>query len=325
MRRSKPTKIKVWPELTGYLPTISMLRNAESPENGSRAVVEIDFGQVRKVSSTGLTVFLLRLLRLLQNGQVPHIRSDGIPEIRQELERLGAFRLISSMAKDTQHELPLSGGHTEFDSLVREGSVNFPVHRLSFDGQVNRRYAVHQFVNWLSQELKPFADLYHIEINGLAMLLNEIAKNTADHAESDALFGMDATAVDEQHMRLTFVFGDLGIGIKQHIERHLPPEEEKRREHMSLYEAYRLALKPGYTSNHCSSVNKGYGMSVIMDCASDLKVHLSIFDASSRGLLSSFDRSENPSHAAVRRIFNSIGHDVRFFYYGEVILDRKCA
>ena len=127
-------------------------------------------------------------------------------------------------------------------------------------------------------------EAYGFQSNGLGILLNEIAKNSADHTEEDAMFGMEARPSEDHWRDSRSCFGDFGIGIKRHIEQNLAPEDAKRLTHMSLAEAYRLALKPGYTSSSVGGLNTGHGMSIIIDCANDLGLHLSVFDASSRGL-----------------------------------------
>jgi len=315
----KPTKIKAWPELVDYLSSLPLLREPTLDPLPEAREIEIDFGSVRVVTSTGLTVFLLRLLRTLKKQNTVAIRSDCSPSARDELDRLGAFAHLGGPLHALQHEFVLGNAVPETIYAPKQDMVKLPIYRLSFNGTPDRRQAVHAFVKLISGALAPLAKIYNLPANGLAMLLNEIAKNTADHAGHDALFGMDVIPASAGSARLTFCFGDLGPGIKNHIEKNMPAELADRHRHMSLYEAYRLALRPGYTS--CSSqLNRGYGMSIIIQCAIDMNIHLSIFDATSRGLLSHINTSEPPSHASVRRIFHNIGHDVGFYYYGEMIL-----
>lgn len=318
----KPIKVKAWPELVGFLPGLLKLREVQATAGQTESAVEVDFASVRAVSSTGLTVFLLRLLELLGDKSKPRIRRDCDPQILSTLDRLGAFTHLGEITGTIEHELALGAEKTASAAIQDKESLALPVYRLRFGDDSNRRHAVIRYVSWLAQNLQSLRTRYLIEPNGLIMLLNEIAKNTADHTQSDALFGLDVIPLSDSRARLTFAFGDLGIGIKQHIEAHLPPEEEKRRQHMSLYEAYRLALKPGYTSS-TDTINKGHGMSIIIDCAIDLNIHLSVFDASSRGLLSNVKRDEELSHTLVRRIFHNVGHRLGFFYFGEISLRKR--
>ena len=318
----KPTKIKAWPELIDFLPSLQALTEHGARDLAIRPDIEVDFGAVRAVTSTGLAVFLLRLMRLV-GDRTAQIRPEIQPGIRQQLEHLGAFQMLQTMAKSSQNELSLGHAPTHPVVFWDNNIANVPLYRLHFDNCEDRRQPVYDFVSWLSLQLTPLLRDYDVVPGALIMLLNEIAKNAADHAHSDALFGFDLSPMNETCARATFAFGDLGIGIKRHIELHLPPGLENRAPKWSLYEAYRLALKPGYTSNVTSSINKGHGMSIIVDCAFDLQVHLSIFDAASRGLLNSFERGDKPTHSAVRRIFHNVGHDVGFFYFGDFFLQNR--
>lgn len=314
----KPIKIKAWPELMDFLPCLPALTDSRRQSSAESGPVEVDFSLVRTVSSTGLTIFLLQLLRLLGKHRVAILRQEGEPEILEELNRLGAFRLLADLAGSLQPKL-----QTELSLHDKQiNSINpifrLPIYKVHFTKTIDPRKTVNVFTKWLSENIPPLTNHLNLHCNGLVMLLNEIAKNTADHAQEDALFGFDVFPLANNSYKLTFAFGDFGIGIKRHISEHLPPELHSRIKHMSLYEAYRLAVQPGYTSNRLSGLNKGHGMSIIIDIASDLGLHLSVFDAWSRGLLTLIPNVQSPTHEAIRRIFQNVGHDVGFFYYGEL-------
>jgi hypothetical protein len=206
----KATKVKAWPELVDYLPSLPAFRETRTSGLQRLPPLEIDFGSVRQVSSTGLASFILRLLRLLRTRRTAQIRHDGSPMIRAELERLGAFKLLGGMAGAFQGDLPFRESETE-KNMVENIRISLPIYRIKFDDYEDRRRPIHEFITWLSQELQGLCATHQMQPNGLVMLLNEIAKNSADHAQSDALFGIDATTVDQNQTRLTFVFGDLGI------------------------------------------------------------------------------------------------------------------
>lgn len=319
----KPTKVKAWPELIDYLPSLPALRETRMEGGAGKAPVDVDFGSVRSVSSTGLTMFLLRLLRLLGDRNAAGIKMDCAPDIKEKLEKLGAVQLLGAMAGNIQSELGLASAGSRSAPTHAEPHFSLPVYRLCFEAGTDRRKVVNRFLPWLATQLEPLENVFEFESNGLVMLLNEIAKNAADHAATDAMFGFDVMPSTQNTSRLTFAFGDLGIGIKRHIEEHLPSEIKSRQPHMSLYEAYRLAIKPGYSSNPDTTLNKGHGMSIIITCAIDLSLHLSVFDASSRGLLNSLERLDQPTHSGLRRIFHHVGREVGFCYYGEGIITRR--
>ena len=319
----KPTKVKAWPELVDFLPALPVLTDSRRKPTRNNQPVEVDFSSIRLVSSVGLTVFLLQLLRLVGSTRPITIRECSTP-ISTELGGLGAFNILTELKGSYQPHLPSGREADRKGALTSSATQNLPIYRLRLNSAKDRRDEVKRFVAWLSKHSSGLVKDLHIAINGLLMLLNEIAKNSADHSDADALFGINVTPVDDSNSRLTFVFGDLGMGIKQHVQIHmLPAPESKRFAHMSLYEAYRLAVKPGYTSNRCSKINKGHGMSIIIDIATDLGIHLSVFDAWSRGILSTISDVQTPTHEAIRRAFHNVGHEVAFFYYGETLLKRR--
>ena len=319
----KPTIVKAWPELVDFLPALPAFTDPRRTTIRNNQPVEVDFSSIRSVSSVGLTVFILQLLRLVGSTRPITIRQCS-HSISTKLSGLGTFDILTELTGPYQQELP--SGNEAYPSrvLTSPGTRNLPIYCLRFNSAEDRRNEAKMFVAWLSEHSFELVKDLRIAINGLLMLLNEIAKNSADHSDADALFGIDVSPVDHSMFRLTFVFGDLGKGIKKNIQSHMLPEEKsKRLAHMSLYEAYRLAVKPGYTSKPRSRVNKGHGMSIIIDAATDLGIHLSVFDAWSRGILSAVPDVEMPTHQAIRRIFHNLGHDVAFFYYGETFLKRR--
>lgn len=319
----KPTKVKAWPELVDFLPALPVLTDPRRTTDRNNQPVEVDFSSIQSVSAVGLTVFLLQLLRLVGSTR-PITIQDCSTSILTKLRELGALDILIELTGPYQRQLPSGRKAYRRRADASPSTQNLPVYCLRFNSAEDRRKEVKMFVAWLSEHSSSLVKDLHMEVNGLLMLLNEIAKNSADHSDADALFGIDVKPVDDSIFRLTFVFGDLGMGIKQHIQTHmLPAEEAKRLAHMSLYEAYRLAVKLGYTSNRCSKVNKGHGMSIIIDIAADLGIHLSVFDAWSRGILSMIPDVQTPTHEAIRRIFHNIGHEVAFFYYGEAFLKRR--
>lgn len=318
----KPTKIKAWPELTGFQPGLVEIR-VNPVSNTAQIPIEIDFGSVRQVTSTGLTIFLLRVFGFLKASSPVQIVQDCEAQIRNKLEALGAFSLLQTLNGSTQAGLVFEAEKASSKPRIDDHICSVPVFHLAFSKTNPRREEFHRFKRWLLENLSCLLEEYDSKPNALIQLMGEIAKNTADHADTDGLFGMDLMQLDERRSLLTFAFGDLGEGIKRNVEKHMSGFLSNRLPHLSLYEPYRLALTPGFSSKGEKGQNKGHGMTIIIDCAKDLGAHLSIFDANSRGLLTDLERIHKPSHAAVRRIFHNVGNNVGFFYYGELHLTKK--
>jgi hypothetical protein len=154
----------------------------------------------------------------------------------------------------------------------------------------------------------------------LVWILIEMAKNSADHTDNDAYFGMDVTvSPTRDQMMLTFAFGDLGVGIKQHIQNYYSKTLKKRIPHFSIYEAYYVAVQPGFSTG-AGGVNKGVGMSLILEGAKGMNLSLSVFDAKSRGLLNCLN---GRSHSEIRRVFLDLDTKVGFYYFGKLIAGRS--
>jgi hypothetical protein len=195
---------------------------------------------------------------------------------------------------------------------------SYPIIRIDFTNYSNeRRAAMKIFKKELHNQLVDLSKSYKIHANQLTSMFFEMAKNSADHTPGDAFFGMDVVNIIETNkIEIHFVFGDLGNGIKQHIQEHLPVEiKTKRGPKWSLYESYYFALKHGYTSAPRSEQNRGLGMSIILDGAKGINMSLSVFDAGSRGLLSSINEL---THEELRRRFIPFNKDDVFYYYGSI-------
>jgi len=318
----KERQIRVWPEIVHYLPSVSPFQRLAGHEHDIR----IDFSGCRQITSTGLTVFLLRLLKLLYGGapertwEADNLEFNPIFNLAKELEffhHLNAYcRNASLFAPEVNYNGPFVP--TEHSFYNGRKVISFPISRISFTSHNSeRRSAIKAFKKEVHNQLLILESSYRIHANQLTAILVEIAKNSADHTSGDAFFGMDIIHILEKNsIELCFVIGDLGNGINQHIQDHLPSDLKRNRlKHWSLYESYYFALKHGYTSTPESErhKNKGLGMSIILDGAKGINMSLSVFDANSRGIISELN---SITHEELRKRFIAFTKDRTFFYYG---------
>jgi hypothetical protein len=318
----KQRQIKAWPETVHYLPSTTPFQRLAGHENDIR----IDFSECKQVTTTGLTVLLLSLLRLLQRGKSKRgwetDNNDNNP-VFDTIINMGFFHHLnkyctnnSIFTSNTNYAGPFYPTVHKF--LYGRKVTSYPIICLDFTNHKNnRRNVLKEFRMQLFKHLIELESTYHIHTNQLVAVLVEMAKNSADHTNGDAFFGMDIIHILENNtIELHFVLGDVGIGIKQHIQDHLPTELKiSRGEHWSLYESYRYALKHGYTSTPERNDNKGIGMSLIVDGAKGINMSLSVFDANSRGILSSL---KSVTHEELRRHFIAFTKDNSFYYYGHL-------
>jgi hypothetical protein len=321
----KYSQIRIWPETVGHLPAQTALISKRNIAND----LLLDWTNCTEVDSTGLTFLLARLLKFLffeKNQRRWKARMPLEPKISDRLDSLAFWQMLNLQSGgESQSEglFPIRkpenchvGPITSMSSMGVE-TISIPIYRLAFTSQMsNRREEVEKFGEWVYRELIALRKDFLFHHTQLTMVLVEMAKNSADHTEGDAYFGMDIhVSPTKEQMMLTFAFADLGDGIKQHIQGYHSKKLKKRIPHFSIYEAYYFALKPGFSTNN-GTLNKGVGMSLILEGSKGMNLELSVFDGDSRGLLS---RLEGRSHAEIRRVFFDLGTKVGFYYFGKLI------
>jgi hypothetical protein len=309
--------IKVWPEISNYLPALIPLQSIEKRSNS----VFIDFTNCFEVNSSGLNLFLIQILKILTDGNTNRgwytNDTEEVPMV-MKIEHLNFFNILNKYSQNTslfQSNFTSTSLNTEI--LGQQRLISFPIYIIDFKNFAIRRKALDHLKNWIYENLMPYYDKYDFILPQLASIINEIAKNTADHTQDNAFIGLDVlTTAADKSIKICFSIGDLGVGINQNIKDHLPDEKsEKRYKNWDLTQTYREALDPGFSTKMHSTENKGLGMSLILDGAKGAGVNLSVFDANSRGILSNI---KSLAHSEIRKNFFNINKDSGFFYYGEL-------
>jgi hypothetical protein len=314
--------ISIWPDIINYLPAIVPLKKLVHKKKN----VRLDFSNCKKIQSTGLNILLMRLLKLIKADNIerywdlmPLQKNTDESSVIERITSLGFFEILNDYIP-SKNIFWGRHGNTALENTNSANNyvISYPIYKLDLKSANDRREPLSGFTDWLHRILMPFSREYDISSNQLMMILHEISKNSADHTDSDAFFGMDIEFnQDKSLMNLNFSIGDLGCGIKKNVENFLTPT--KREKKMSLSEAYYFALQHGRTTKNSSEMNLGYGMSMILDGAKRMSLKLFIFDAMSGGLVT--DISEI-SHSHIRKNFINIGNDVDFCYYGELTARR---
>lgn len=322
----KRTQCKIWRECVGYIPAIVPIESDPTKGNG----INIDLTNCIEIDSCGLTIALVQLLKILsrpteQDWRVESLEKGKSSEIANNLGMLGIIsqrhRQDIDMFKSEIQLCNTAGSQTPIEQETYGKTIqSYPIYQLQFTTGPTRRDANILFKKWLLDVLEPLGEKYSFNAFQLIQILFEMGKNSADHTSEDAFFGMDLIS-QNRFIELRFCFADLGEGIKMHIQNNLPPERASRAAKLSLVEAYYYALKYGYTSNPGSKQNNGFGMTAIRDGCQGLGVELSVFDASSRGLLTCI--ADNRSHAQLRKAFYKVGIQTGFYYFGTLRLNSK--
>ncbi len=323
----KSIQIKIWPEIEAYLPAIIPFQKIQEEKRND---INIDFSNTSSVNSSGLCLLLIGLLKLITESKDRKWNANNSlnSEINDKLNQLGLFEIMESYVPiQNLFWEKISSNHKNIpvDHKTIDGNkiLSFPIYRLEYSSTVSRRDCIQQFKDWLFETLDPIFKEYKFPRHHFIAILNELAKNGADHTTSNAFLGLDLVFIDNgAKVKICFSFGDLGPGINENVKRHLKTDDEykSRVKHLSLSDAYHYALSPGKTTRPASKDNKGIGMSIIFDVARAINLQLSVFDANSRGVL---NKAKDRTHIELRKIFYNTGNDVGFYYYGELIAKKR--
>ena len=314
-------QIKIWPEIDMQYPAIISL---ERIERNKRNPIDIDFTHTHKISSTGLSILLVNLIKIagdLLNREWDIIFPNN-KQVEQLIRNLNFYTLLVKRVPNQNlfwHEelnKELNRQPITIDEITNVNSKAYPIYELNFLQFPNdRRKVVEDFKEFLIKELFFLQDEFDFDLSIFIQVLIEMAKNSADHTDTNAYFGLDILNQNGK-IKIKFSFGDLGIGINQAIRKFIKYDKNfnEKEKHLALTDSYHWALQIGTTTKPNSKINKGIGMSTIFNLSKQLEFALSVYDAESRGLLSFAD---NATHVELRKIFYSIGFKVGFYYYGE--------
>lgn len=317
MKAIRRIQIKVWPELISDFPAIIPLERV--PRNKLNPI-DIDFTNVIDGNSSGLTILLITLIKLVSHTEN---NWDGLaPTDKIIHERFKALNFYNILLKNIPNynlfwqDFQNKHANSIAYDCEKGQTLSYPIYELDFDSSNNRRDGVDEFKKHLTRQLFYLHEKYDFELSIFIQILVEIAKNSADHTDSNGYFGLDIVTYNNKAI-LKFSFGDLGRGINNQIRDYIrnDPNYQDKASHLALTDSYQYALKVGNSTKHHSGINKGIGMSTIFNLSKQLQLKLSVFDAESRGLLT---KATEATHAELRRIFYNIGFKVGFYYFGEL-------
>jgi hypothetical protein len=312
--------IKIWP----YLDDISQAIIPYSTEHLSEdtnLVVNVDFSQVKRYSSSGAAITLMKLISAL--SKKPSLYRLIFPEdqnVEKFFQESGFFSILDECFHFVKDDL-FSGEIIKSVNpyIISENNKNtkmisFPVYPLKYNKK-NDRESVDKFMDWVTDIFVEHLSNSNIKRNIFLTIINEIAKNTQDHTMSDSYFGLDIIRYSiADGGELYFSFSDLGIGIKNNIKAYYSPfDYNKVMEKYSFSDAYKFAFTFG-KSTSLNPRNKGIGMSMIRDGAELLNMDLTIWDGRSMLLT-----PKVLSHSGLRRVIFDTDNFVGFYYYGRLL------
>jgi len=321
----KSINIKVWPEICGYFPLLFVVPKISGKGNP----LYLDFKNTKDISSSGLNCFLFKLIKEINEGVSVNYWFTHDDIISDGFKRILKLNFFSVLDKYLEGRNDLWGGAylkrkqeavVTFDDMGLEVK-SFPIYMVDFERYDCRRDALIDVREWLRLIFADYLDDYCFSFTQFQVIINEIVKNTADHTCANAFIGIDVVrSAITQCLDITFSVGDLGEGINNNVRMGLHGKDLSRYRNWDITQTYKAALSDGYTTKNGSKLNKGLGMSLIMQSAKNMRMSLSVFDAKSRGLL---DKIESITHREIRKNFYNIDRYVGFAYYGQFKVYKK--
>lgn len=336
----RDTRLTLWPEQTAYYPLSNSWADIKNTET-------LDLSHCGGIHSCGLAAtvlnleFLFNYLAVKKSSVKKHqtIQLELYFEQRNKIKSKIENRLISKIYQHDDHELMRICAALGFFKCIKMRlsddlrnqycsneriepictyyfsmrTVSYPIYHFNF-AQYNVR---RNFDNDLFYYIAPIFDDFFIKNqdrgNQLNHVLDEIVKNIADHASADGYMGID---VHYSHNKKTIsiLIGDLGPGIFQHLSKRYFGRFGK----LGFAEVYKLALTDE-VSGSSNPENYGCGMSSIVNNCIAIDVRISVFDETSRLILSSLPPIDQnaPSHNAIWRSSFRFDGKKPFFYFIE--------
>jgi hypothetical protein len=335
----KPTILKTWPETEEFVPLLT------SPSESKKQTpsFNIDFTGCHTADSCGLAAFLLKIMQYMgkfgkDEAQCKLIGLDNAP-LLEKIIKLRFFEpIIGNITNKSllKKDLVLSNDDFVNSEIFGAHKCSFPLIYIKFDNNDRRTTGIDLLKLVLFERFNEYFQKYTVDLMQLISIFIELVKNTADHADADAIFGMDLCEINKS-AKINFFYGDLGIGIMEHIKRYFKEKEKEKINpqwvHFDLSRAYYYACKDGFTTKPESGINFGRGMSTVIEFSKAMDIRLSVFDASSRALLSEFDISSRAgtedflsdlyTHSRIRRKFFNFARLNPFCYYGSMEAEIK--
>ena len=328
--------IKIWP----YLDDISQaIIPYSSKYLNNKWVVNLNFSEVRRAKSSILAITLSKIVSELANKNYSFkLTTPENKYIESILQDSGFFSILDDYLKfpnnvivnlfETIENPYIKRNPQIFSSLDEKTNIRttfFPIFHLKYNPN-NERGAVEEFSNWLDDNVLCVLDKYNVQSDILYSVLTEIAKNSQDHTENDAFFGIDIIEnLNTNSGEFLFSCSDMGNGISKTVRKFLKenPQENLRPDawkHFSFTDCYKWAFTTGRSSSKNTRKNKGIGMTMIIDGTYNTNMDLSVWDAESMMLVpkSLHFFPESLSHTELRKKVFNTRNEVGFYYYGRL-------
>lgn len=229
---------------------------------------------------------------------------------------LGFFESIDDYLSESIKLKYSVGKSGLFPIKTSASDTSYPIYKLRHNNyKMRKREMVKDFLNYSYPIFDDFFKKNPDKGDQLNHILEEIIKNIADHAQADGIVGIDTTEKNGQRI-ISIIIGDAGPGIYAHMRENYVLFKEKRGKFTGLSEVYRHALEDE-VSGAGGPNNYGCGMSTIINNGIAIGAKLSIFDESTRLVLTSLSPiiKKGPSHNEIWRVSFRFDGQKPFFYF----------
>lgn len=325
MHISKPYQLKAPPRLDALFPLLLSypidIRKSKAVD--PTKILHIDFSAVESFDALGLTIFIANLAKEVRKHeafeyQITYPAKENTAKILAPLrisdllQRLGLRQRRGDLWDEDELKAAAGQPHyQEFDkgrqAILYVSSKHKAGDResLQFSRKCLKRF----------YEKNPCKSINYSQIHHI---LDEIIKNTVDHANDDGITALKFEGNSNSGI-LKFSHSELGDGISLNVRRYLESSEEIEYQRLgargSTADFLHWAFLPGHTSKPDSGVNAGLGLSHIHSAAKGGKVDVYFSDAQSIAYVTDFP--EQHSHKQLRKkLYHS--HPLPcFMYFGE--------
>lgn len=280
--------------------------------------VYIDFENVKKISSSGVTIITSKLIKLISKYPsttwIPYFGKNESQNymVKDFLSTIGVMQIFDEEIKNKDLFFSNETEIRDFDN-PKLPQKSLPIYRIR-NSDCHDRNNVEDLIFWIDNNLGTLLSETNFRIEVFARMIREMAKNSYDHTKNDAFLGIDIYRRANNSSCLKFALFDLGEGIHKNIKKYCKSIGEKDTDKYGLSTTYYKAFSKGLSSGK-NKHNRGIGMSIIHECSSVLDFDLCIFDANSMAVVPPTITSNS-----IRDSFCDTKRQVGFGYYGEILI-----
>jgi hypothetical protein len=276
--------------------------------------VLVSMRDVSRITACGAAVFAANVTRSLRQANVSNVHFEA----SHAIGAIETNRILAGLLKpksipdlfDSDWQDPMSSASWETNKTIH--FITIISNNISSTSNAKSRDAA---TAGLRRQIRSILKLGAggSEENLILYTFTELARNTIDHTQEDAIMAFEVAKLDLRVKR--FVYCELDEGFSLRLRKAMHITSNARSEREGITGLIHWAMKPGNSTKSDSPSNLGLGMTIIAESSRKLGFSLVMVDAESQVYLD--DISRDTSHAGIRRRTTAIGWHPSFMYIGE--------